>query len=221
MNKHKFPIGNLFGGFNKQEVCILTISIIGIIISYRWNIVISYILLAMIIIYLTLRYITQHRIVSNEHNLNVDTQWHRVTTKEHIFLKEYNRIKFEMYIKSFIITIMLLLAIQMVILIKTTKMSSKVTILMVIYLVISVINLLCLIKRKNVDTSTECSYIDIKKKYSVNINFMGYNITQSYAIIIVDNKKYIYKIDNLEYNRLMIVNYKRLSYVIVSNIFPQ
>ena len=50
---------------------------------------------------------------------------------------------------------------------------------------------------------------------------MGYNITQSYAIIIVDNKKYIYKIDNLEYNRLMIVNYKRLSYVIVSNIFPQ
>lgn len=221
MNKHKFPIGNLFGGFNTQRICILTISIIGIIISYRWNITISYILLAMIIIYLTIRYITQHRIVSNEHNLNVDTKWHRVTTKEHLFLKEYNRVKFEMYIKSFIVTIMLLLAIQMVILIKTGKISSKVTILMVIYLVISVINLLHLTKRKNVDTSTECSYIDIKKKYSVNINFIGYNITQSYAIIIADNKKYIYKIDNLEYNKLMIVNHKGLSYVIASNIFPQ
>lgn len=221
MNKHKIPIGNLFGGFNNKQTYILILTIISLVVLYKINIIIMSVIASILIVYLISIYHKKHILTSKDKGLNTDISWHTLTEDELLFLKVYYKAKLQIYIKNFVSTFILLSIVYIVLYIDNSRLLKDISIVFIIYIVISLASMIYLLICQKIDISAECSYIPIREKYSVDFNLKGSSTINNYAIIVLNYKKYIYKIESIDYNKIMIVSYKGISSVIASNIYPE
>lgn len=220
MKKHKMPIGNLLGGFNRNQIYTLTIMIVFLMILFKRYMIISFLIVLVLLVYIVIMYYKSHKITLQEKELNIDIKWHTLTKNELLFLRAYYQAKLQIYIKSFISTFIFLIIASIVLYISQNKAFRYILIISIIYFIISLIVIVYLLICKKIDVSAECTYIPIQKKYSVDLSFKGHKKINNYAIVIMNYKKYIYKISNVECNEIMIVNYKGLSCAINSKVLP-
>lgn len=221
MNKHKIPIGNLFGGFNNRQYYILTIIVVFLLILYKINIIIMLLITFILIIYLIYIYYKTHKLTFKEkEQLNTNISWHNLTENELLFLKIYYKAKLQIYIKNSALTFIFLLITYIVLYIDKSNLLKDISIIFIIYIIISLASIIYLLICQTIDTSAECSYIPIKEKYSMHFKIKGSTKVSNYAIIVLNHKKHIYKIKSIDCNKIMIISYKGISTVISSNVFP-
>jgi hypothetical protein len=155
-----------------------------------------------------------NKLTLEEQSYKQDVQWHSVTPQEIIFIKTYYLAKNKALTNQFITVSVMILIIELLM----AHLKTVIFVTTVILLIAFVVFQMYLKTWQNIDVSAMCAYIPIYQKYHITRK----NKDVFYTVIIVDGKKYTYRLDNPKNccNYVMITNYKGLSCAINSSVFP-